>query len=395
MHRHFALLAVLFAVASAAFAGSAAAQGYPTDSDGDSVPDQYDNCPKTPNPPGPPTGGQADADRDGVGDACEDRSAPPNSKRVSRQLGEGDSMSTAPVSASNPIAVTVTAGQPSGTVYLDQIFDPDRPGADQDEEGQEAGNKDWIGPAIRLSNAYDQSRPYKYQWFRLEVTFHHSANLQASGLPSIQQTGDYFRCTGGQAPARPPMPKSWEDDQMARYRKNGDAVYTMHIAVCPFFVKTDHFHIKPWGVNRKNSGAGGPIEGETSTLQDVARKGYLRAFIDCNLICRRSAVATIAPATAKALGLKSNVIGKGGPTAPRNNPGEPECPHKYTFDQSEGAPQDSCLRVNVSKAARKALRRAKQVTVTVKWKAVGPRGGQVARGSSKIVFKADSSGDQV
>jgi DNA/RNA endonuclease G (NUC1) len=40
------------------------------DTDADDVPDRLDNCPLTPNPD------QADADLDGVGDACEDRTAP-------------------------------------------------------------------------------------------------------------------------------------------------------------------------------------------------------------------------------------------------------------------------------------------------------------------------------
>ena len=40
------------------------------DTDADGVPDRFDNCPSTPNPD------QADADSDGVGDACEDRTAP-------------------------------------------------------------------------------------------------------------------------------------------------------------------------------------------------------------------------------------------------------------------------------------------------------------------------------
>jgi hypothetical protein len=379
------LLLASLACASLVVTGSAAAQGF-ADADRDGVPDQYDNCPKVANRD------QNDSDGDRVGDACEQRSVPPGTKTTSGDLGEGESISTGAVSRDNPIAVTVTAGQRSGTVYLDRIYNPDRPGADQDEEGQEAGDKQWFGPAIRLSNAYDASRPTdRRQWFRMEYVFHHDVNLSATGTPSVQQD---FRDNSCNATA-PAMPKGWPRTVAPKYRKNGDVVYTTYVAACPFFAYTAHWFNKRWGVNRQNSGAAGPIENEPSTLSDVAGKGYLRAFIDCNLICRRSAVATIAPATAKALGLQSNVIGKGGPTAPRNNPGEPECPHSFKFDQSEGAPQDSCLRVNVSKAARRALRRARQVTVTVKWKAVGPKAGQVARGSSKVVFKADSSGDQV
>jgi dienelactone hydrolase len=44
--------------------------GGPTDTDGDGVTDQQDNCPDVPNP------GQADADGDGLGDACDPAAAP-------------------------------------------------------------------------------------------------------------------------------------------------------------------------------------------------------------------------------------------------------------------------------------------------------------------------------
>jgi hypothetical protein len=368
MHR----LLVLLALVSLACASSAAAQGF-SDPDGDRVPDGYDNCPTVAN------SDQKDFDKDGVGDACDpqsspERQIPPGTKTVSGDLAKGESIGTDPVSKSNPIAVTVTAGQDSGNVYLDLIPDPDRPGADQDEEGQERGGKDWFGPGIRLSNEYDPSRPNENQWFLVEYVFHPDVNLSRQGMPSLQRagTGTKSPCDGD--PAFRPQPRDWKSD--AKFLKNGNVVYTTFFNYCPYFSDTTHFYNPPWGVNRKNTGVAGPVPNEAATLSDAANKGFLRAHIDCSLICERSATATIAPATARALKLKSNVLGKGA------------CPRIFDVLQAD------CMKIHLSKKARKALRRAKQITVTVKWKAVGPD-GQVAKGTDKLVLKADSSGDQI
>ena len=54
----------------AGFSGRLVVAGELADSDADGIPDVFDNCPATPNP------NQADTDRDGVGDACNDSDDP-------------------------------------------------------------------------------------------------------------------------------------------------------------------------------------------------------------------------------------------------------------------------------------------------------------------------------
>jgi hypothetical protein len=127
----------------------------PTDSDGDGIPDQLDNCPTTPNAdqadrdldgvgdacdncPTTPNADQADGDADGVGDACDNCPTTPNADQADRDLdGVGDACDNCPT--------TPNADQADRD--LDGVGDacdncPTTPNADQAD-----GDADGVGDA--------------------------------------------------------------------------------------------------------------------------------------------------------------------------------------------------------------------------------------------------------
>ena len=66
-------------------------EGCLIDTDGDGIPDNLDNCPRTPN------ADQADADGDGVGDACDNCPATPNASQADSDAdGHGDACDNCP-----------------------------------------------------------------------------------------------------------------------------------------------------------------------------------------------------------------------------------------------------------------------------------------------------------
>jgi hypothetical protein len=115
MRARRALLALLFALALAAFAAPAA---FASDADNDWLPDETDNCPAFYNP------WQRDSDADGVGDACDET---PFEAADGRLAGGGRSSHPVGPLAGTQVffsfAIRRNGGDPSGT---GRVVDGDR-----------------------------------------------------------------------------------------------------------------------------------------------------------------------------------------------------------------------------------------------------------------------------
>jgi hypothetical protein len=352
-------------------AATALAQGF-ADSDGDGRPDNFDNCPAVAN------ADQTDGDGDGVGYACDSRQVPPGAKTTSGTVPPGGSINTgSDPSASNPVVVKVTTKR-GGTLYIDEIRDPKRPGVSEEAEGSERDAKDWFGSAFRITPPYFDymaGGERQFQFLTAEWLIHGPAVL--TYLPPYPEVADFRSpsrdarepCYAGATGAEP-LKQQW--------LPNGDVRITVGYR-CTVYPFTSHWFNPAWGINRQTSGVAGPVPNRESTLDEVLKAGRVWVNIDCSLRCDKSATVTIAAATARKLGLKSNVIGGGRIPAPAA--GAP-----YQEPRALGA---------LTKKARKALRRANKITMKVKWKAVGPRKGQAKSGTWTIAFKAKEADDDI
>jgi len=111
--------------------------GARVDTDNDGVPDDMDNCPRTPNPPPVPGGIQADRDGDGVGDACDNCVDLPNPDQADQ-----DGLANTPNPLDDgPSAPMVTAGDACDPDFdgvttagdnCPTVFNPDQADANSD-----------------------------------------------------------------------------------------------------------------------------------------------------------------------------------------------------------------------------------------------------------------------
>jgi hypothetical protein len=296
------------------------------------------------------------------------RPLPPGATRTTDTVGPGESVSTGSnPSAAHPIVVKVTS-EKGGTLYIDEIPDPDRPGEDPDAEvnPEDEGSKTklWYGPAIRITHPPYASGGNATFVFRI----HSGSDLQG-GEPWRNFKNPVL--TG-------PEGRSCDYESKVRYLANDDTELTV-IPVCSN--PTFNFYNSPWGWS---AGCCVYVDyGQNIALDEILDRGYIRASIECHQKCARTGTATIAKKTAKKLHLKSTTIGTGHTdldATMRNK------------DQYKGL----SFEIKLTDKARKALRRASRITVNFELKAVGTK-GQVLKKTIKQTYEIspESRGDDI
>ena len=304
---------------------------------------------------------------------------PPNSTSVSGTVGAGGSVSTgSDPSSSDPIEVKVTL-EKGGKVYLDKIKNPDRPPRNPEAYNPEnPGSKitNFYGPAIQYQVVTDVA-----QTVTVTYTIHPEADQidgrERNNLARQPGVNPIFERNEG-------TEEDWECGASSRrqgvhYRANGDLELKVRFRCIPRSGPIRaHFYNQGWGINNEGTGPG-----FDTSLSRVLDQGYLDTTIYCSLKCSRSAKATISPATAKALGLKSGTLAE--------DRSGPRVTLKDEFDPARKAAE---LQLRLSKKVRRALKRAKQITVSFHMKAVGPD-GQVWKRTEKLKFKMEDDSDSV
>ena len=290
---------------------------------------------------------------------------PPGSTTTTDTVGPGGSVSTgSDPSGAKPIVVKVTA-EKGATIYVDEIANPDRPGAADEEfnpEDPDAGDKRWYGPALRI----ELGKETPTQVITAVFTVDAGTNLM-DGLTMSRGEIPILKTDSGKAPCQP-------TDVDVRYLASGDLQVSRVFKCAKGFYSpmTFHFYNRAWGVNGRDSGPG-----YDTSLDTVLKRGYFEVGIYCHLQCKRSATARIDPTTARKLGLQSATL-----ASARKGP---RSTLKNTFAAAREGTQ---LKLRLSDAERKRLRRANRITVKFHLKAVGPD-GQVWKRTYKLTFKRD------
>jgi hypothetical protein len=245
-------------------------------------------------------------------------------------------------SKSNPIVVKVTS-EKGGKIHVDETKNPDRPGADPDEEPnpEDDGPKDkhWYGPAFTI---------YSYGSL-VTVVFTIDGDTDL-----VDPDEGRKLLENGQ------NPNGVSSCSIAKRRvlANGDTRLSLTCRGGGTF----NFYNPGWGVR------GGEYFGSYggSSLDSVRKQGYLNMGFWCVLKCKRTITASIAPESARKLNLKSSTLA--------------------TVHTAFGKAFNQ--RIPLSAKVRRALGRPKQITIVLHAKAVGPD-GQVIKKTGKVLLKAD------
>ncbi len=297
--------------------------------------------------------------------------------RVTETVGPNGTVSTGEeVSASNPIQAKVKTRE-GGTVTIEKIDNPQRPGANAEETGDGEGRaegKDYWGPEIRITPPQGQM----VMTLKVVLTVHGPSDLNDSwfhifgGPRLVGCTNQGDEWDGGERPS-PYLPG------YAGYRKT---IYVRCVPgsdpmgrPLPSKPASFHFFTRRWGVFAETTGPswGADYKVAKDDLSFARKKRRLGFQITCSLKCERSAQAYISGKSAKALGLKSNKIaaGRSGPDSFKRDPA-----------------YYAVLDLTMTRAAKRALAGVRKIKITFEWKAVGPKAGQVIKRSKSAVYSA-------
>lgn len=283
--------------------------------------------------------------------------------KVSENLPPGGSITlgTDP-SPSDPIAITVTVPQ-GGPLTVEKVDNPVRPGA-LVEEDQEGGPQqvDWFGPAIRITPPPSNDPRFRYRgqpepgrYFSLEYTL--------DGSTYVSSTEVLAKSVGVGCDYGPPS-------LMGRYLPNLDFSKPGLGYICDRSTAepvTLHFYNPKFALAKQRTGPG------RETLNKALKDGFFEFAFGVSQRSKKTVTASIKGSTARALGLKSAKIGSA---------------------QLNGV-RDGVLEVKLTKAARKALKRAKTIGVTFSIKAVGTKPGQVIKRKYRAVYKERDDLDDI
>jgi hypothetical protein len=299
---------------------------------------------------------------------------PPGATRTSDTVGPGGTVTTGSnPSNAKPIVVSVKA-EKGGKITIDQIPNPDRPGADPDaqENPEDDGPKDknWYGPAIRISPPAGPDTDDPDSAPRQQITL--ALRLDA-GTDLIDPTEWRRLLSNGEYPRLMADRFACFNARSLRFGKRtvagGDTVITFKFACASDRPFTLHFYNPGWGVR------GGESFG--SSGGDLARAVDQRAIyfgLACTLKCSRTITGSISRESARKLGLKSNVLGR------------------VRTDRGESYNGKFPLNATVRRAFKKIVRSGGQITVSFRAKAVGPD-GQVFKKGDSARLKAESQDD--
>ena len=288
-------------------------------------------------------------------------------KRTTDTVGPGGSIGTgSDPSKSNPIVVKAIS-EKGGTLWIDEISNPDRPGeAGNCDGGPDAGceefnpeddaptDRHWYGPAIQVWSSRGSGR------LTVVYTIHGGADLV--------DPRERVR-TLDKNPARA---KCGASGSKVKHLANGDTRITLPLQYCEgdnVAPPVANFYNPSWHVRLGES-----FGAFSNDLKGAVGAGYINFGLHCVLKCTRTLSASIAAKSAKKLGLKSGNLG-----TVKTSFGE-EWNYRYP------------LSTKVRRAFRRITRNGGQITINFRAKAVGPN-DQVFKKRTSIKMKAESEAD--
>lgn len=255
-----------------------------------------------------------------------------------------------------------------GKLWIDEIANPDRPGEavscddepdnpdceETNPEDDRSKKKNWYGPGIRVTPSEGSGK----------TTVVFTIDGETDLIDPTERRRSLEENPAGVSPRCSPRARRLK----VKYLANGDTQITQQLVACGRDTPVFHFYNSPWQVRL------GEFFGSfTSDLRGVLEARAIPFGLYCVLECSRTLSASIAKASAKKLGLKSNNLG-----TVRTKFGE-EWDRRFPLSRS------------VRRAFSKIARTGGQITVNFQAKAVGPDGQVFRRGFSSRLKAEDES----